>query len=64
MDISKGVGDDQLSAQVGQESQMVGVQARAVPALVQKYGFQHGAQEIHWFEEHYGGGPGTRAARL
>jgi len=42
-----------LSAQVVQESQMVGVQGRTVPALVQKYGFQHGAREIHWFEEHY-----------
>ena len=42
-----------LAAQVVQESQMVGVQARTVPALVQKYGFQHGASEIHWFEEHY-----------
>lgn len=42
-----------LSAQVVQESQMVGVQQRTVPALVQKYGFRHGDQEIHWFEEHY-----------
>jgi pyrroloquinoline quinone (PQQ) biosynthesis protein C len=42
-----------LSAQIVQESQMVGVQGRTVPALVQKYGFQHGAREIHWFEEHY-----------
>lgn len=42
-----------LSAQVVQESQMVGVQERTIPALVQQYGFQHCAREIHWFEEHY-----------
>jgi pyrroloquinoline quinone (PQQ) biosynthesis protein C len=42
-----------LAAQVVQESQMVGVQLRTVPALIHKYGFQSGAQEIHWFEEHY-----------
>ncbi len=42
-----------LSAQVVQESQMVGVQQRTVPALLHKYGFQKGASEIHWFEEHY-----------
>lgn len=42
-----------LAAQVVQESQMVGVQQRTVPALVQKYGFTHGSKEIHWFEEHY-----------
>ena len=42
-----------LAAQVVQESQMVGVQQRTVPALIHKYGFQSGAQEIHWFEEHY-----------
>lgn len=32
---------------------MVGVQQRTIPALVQQYGFQHGANEIHWFEEHF-----------
>jgi pyrroloquinoline quinone (PQQ) biosynthesis protein C len=42
-----------LSAQVVQESQMVGVQQRTVPALLHKYGFRQGAREIHWFEEHY-----------
>ena len=42
-----------LAAQVVQESQMVGVQQRTVPALVHQYGFQSGAHEIHWFEEHY-----------
>ncbi|MDH3603680.1 MAG: iron-containing redox enzyme family protein [Candidatus Tectomicrobia bacterium] len=42
-----------LSAQAVQESQMVGVQQRTIPALVQEYGFQHGANEIHWFEEHF-----------
>ena len=36
-----------------QESQMVCVQGHTVPALVRKYGFQHSAREIHWFEEHY-----------
>jgi pyrroloquinoline quinone (PQQ) biosynthesis protein C len=42
-----------LAAQVVQESQMVGVQQRTVPALINQYGFQKGASEIHWFEEHY-----------
>jgi pyrroloquinoline quinone (PQQ) biosynthesis protein C len=42
-----------LAAQVVQESQMVGVQQRTVPALLHKYGFREGAREIHWFEEHY-----------
>ena len=42
-----------LAAQVVQESQMVGVQERTVPALHDKYNFSRGAKEIHWFEEHH-----------
>ncbi|MBV8355242.1 MAG: iron-containing redox enzyme family protein, partial [Candidatus Eremiobacteraeota bacterium] len=41
-----------LATQAAMESQMVGVQARTIPALQRHYGFAAGDDRVEWFEEH------------